>query len=127
MEIPPKQSADSPITDPAYNCGCLLSVFNSLQRAAHKAGDAAKELNTTIAERYYSSASANPNAAFSILWKLHLHHLKKLRQSGTKGEKAAFRIKENIAEICGRFRNPAPGASSLSDLENSVLAKTGRF
>ncbi len=126
MEIPPKQSTESQIKDPAYNCGCLLSVFNSLQRAAHKAADAGKELNTTIAERYFSSASSNPNAAFSILWRLHQHHLKKLRQGGTKGEKAAFRIKESIAEICGRFREPAPGISP--DFPRFfTLVEQGRF
>jgi CRISPR-associated protein Csd1 len=126
MEIAPKPSAESQIKDPAYNCGCLLSVFNSLQRAAHKTGDARKELNTTIAERYFSSASSNPNGAFSILWRLHQHHLKKLRQGGTKGEKAAFRIKESIAEICVRFREPAPGASP--DFPRFfTLVEQGRF
>lgn len=126
MEIPAKISVESQIKDPAYNCGCLLSVFNSLQRAAHKAGDARKELNTTIAERYFSSASSNPNAAFSILWRLHQHHLKKLRQGGAKGEKAAFRIKESIAEICVRFREPAPGVSP--DFPRFfTLVEQGRF
>ena len=126
MEIAPKQSAESQIKDPAYNCGCLLSVFNSLQRAAHKTGDARKKLNTTIAERYFSSASSNPNGAFSILWRLHQHHLKKLRQGGAKGEKAAFRIKESIAEICVRFREPAPGVSP--DFPRFfTLVEQGRF
>jgi CRISPR-associated protein Csd1 len=126
MEIPSKQPPKTVIIDAAYNCGCLLSVFNSLQRAAHKAGDTRKELNTTIAERYFSSASSNPNAAFSILWRLHQHHLKKLRQGGTKGEKAAFRIKESIAEICSRFREPTPGISP--DFPRFfTLVEQGRF
>jgi CRISPR-associated protein Csd1 len=97
MEIPPKPIADT--NDPAYNAGRLLSVFNSLQRSAH----APERLNTTIAERYFGSASTNPNATFSILWRLHQHHLKKLRQKGEKGEKADHRIKETITEICARF------------------------
>ncbi|MGH8019121.1 MAG: type I-C CRISPR-associated protein Cas8c/Csd1 [Opitutaceae bacterium] len=126
MEIPPKQSAECQITDSAYNCGCLLSVFNSLQRAAHKTGDTRSELNTTIAERYFSSASTNPNAAFSILWRLHQHHLKKLRQGGDKGEKASFRIKECIAEICGRFREITPGV--CPDFPRFfTLVEQGRF
>ncbi len=101
MEIPsqaPKITAST--NDPAYNCGRLLSVFNNLQRSAHSG----TQLNTTIAERYFASASTNPNAAFSILWRLHQHHLKKLRQKGATGQRAAHRIKETIAGICSKLR-----------------------
>ena len=103
MEIPPKLPAKT--DDIAYNCGCLLSVLNNLQRSAHDG----KLQGASIAERYYGSASTNPSAAFSILWRLHQHHLKKLRQQGEKGQRAAHRIKENITEICSRFAPPAPG------------------
>jgi CRISPR-associated protein Csd1 len=102
MEIPPKLPAKT--GDPAYNCGCLLSVLNSLQRSAHNG----KLEGATIAERYYGSASTNPSAAFSLLWRLHQHHLKKLRQKGEKGQKAAHRIKEAITEICSRFTSLTP-------------------
>lgn len=94
MEIPLRLPAQT--DDPAYNSGRLLSVLNSLQRSAHDG----KLQGSSIAERYYGSASTNPSAAFSILWRLHQHHLKKLRRKGEKGQKAAHRIKENIAEIC---------------------------
>ena len=103
MEIPSDVPAKT--DDPAYNSGRLLSVLNSLQRSAHDG----KLQGASIAERYYGSASTNPNAAFSILWRLHQHHLKKLRQKGEKGQKAAYRIRENITEICSQITPTTPG------------------
>ncbi len=103
MEIPSNVPAKT--DDPAYNSGRLLSVLNSLQRSAHDG----KLQGASIAERYYGSASTNPNAAFSILWRLHQHHLKKLRQKGEKGQKAAHRIRENITEICSRITPTTSG------------------
>ena len=102
MEIPSNVPAKT--DDPAYNSGRLLSVLNSLQRSAHDG----KLQGASIAERYYGSASTNPNAAFSILWRLHQHHLKKLRQKGEKGQRAAHRIRENITEICSRITPTTP-------------------
>jgi len=120
MEIKSKLVADT--ADPAYNCGRLLSVFNSLQRSAHEG----KLEGATIAERYFGSASASPSAAFSILWRLHQHHLKKLRQKGEKGQKAAHRIKETIAQICSRFAPQSPGESP--ELPRVLtLTEQGRF
>lgn len=120
MEIKPKLVADT--DDPAYNCGRLLSVFNSLQRSAHEG----KLEGATIAERYFGSASASPSSAFSILWRLHQHHLKKVRQKGEKGQKAAHRIKEAITEICSRFapqnRGEAPQMPRIL-----TLSEQGRF
>ncbi|HRZ36714.1 MAG TPA: type I-C CRISPR-associated protein Cas8c/Csd1 [Candidatus Paceibacterota bacterium] len=102
MQIQAKLPAKT--DDTAYNCGCLLSVLNSLQRSAHDG----KLQGASIAERYYGSASTNPSAAFSILWRLHQHHLKKLRQKGEKGQRAAHRIKESITGICSQFAPPKP-------------------
>ncbi len=92
-------------TDRAYNCGRLLAVFDSLQRSAH-----GKDFSgATIAERYFGSASTTPNMAFSLLWRLHQYHLKKLRQQGEKGQRAAARIKDTITQIAGLFEQKAPG------------------
>lgn len=103
MQIPPELPTAT--NDPAYNTGRLLSVLNSLQRTAHDG----KLQGASIAERYYSSASTNPNAAFSLLWRLHQHHLKKLRQKGESGQKTAHRIRTNITEICSRITPTIPG------------------
>ncbi len=93
--------------DPAYNCGRLLAVLDSLQRSAH-----GKSFNgATVAERYFGSASTTPNTAFSLLWRLHQHHLKKLRQQGEKGQRAAAKIKNSISEIVELFEPKEPGLS----------------
>ncbi len=108
--------------DPAYNCGRLLAVFDSLQRSAHgKSFDGA-----TIAERYFGSASTAPNTAFSLLWRLHQHHLKKLRQQGEKGRRAATKIRDSITQIASLFGQTTTG--SPPELPRYfTLVEQGRF
>ena len=92
-------------SDPAYNAGRLLAILDSLQRSAHGANfDGA-----TVSERYFASASTTPNTAFSLLWKTHSHHLKKLRQQGDKGKRAANKIKESIIQTVTLFQPDKPG------------------
>ncbi len=97
MEIKPTLTADT--NDVAYNCGRLLAVFDALQWRAHEG----KLEGPGVVERYFGTASTNPNAAFNILWRLHVHHLKKLSQLGDKGAAAAYAIETRIIEICARF------------------------
>ena len=108
--------------DPAYNCGRLLAVFDSLQRSAHGQGFK----GGTIAERYFGSASTSPNTAFSLLWKLHQHHLKKLRQQGEKGERAAAKIKDSITAIASSFSPDIPGTAPQFP-RYFTLVEQGRF
>lgn len=108
--------------DPAYNCGRLLAVFDSLQRSAHGSSFD----GSTIAERYFGSASTTPNTAFSLLWKLHQHHLKKLRQQGEKGQRAAAKIKTSIIEIAGLFVPTIPGTPPQFP-RYFTLVEQGRF
>jgi len=103
MQLQSKLTADTP--DPAYNCGRLLSVFDNLQRKAHLAENGgASKLNTTLAERYFGAAASNPNGAFSMMWRLHMHHLKKIRQKGEPGQKTAAAFQRSIMEICRYFK-----------------------
>ena len=97
--IEPKLNSD--IEDPAYNCGRLLAIFEELQSAAHEY----KLEGASVVERYYGTASASPNSAFGILWRLHQHHLKKVSRSN-KGKAEA--IKQKIAEISTHFKQPSP-------------------
>lgn len=108
--------------DPAYNCGRLLAVLDSLQRSAH--GNSFE--GATIAERYFGSASTTPNTAFSLLWKLHQHHLRKLRQQGEKGQRAAAKIKTAITEIADLFEPATPGTSPQFP-RYFTLVEQGRF
>lgn len=95
------EKLNNEITDEAYNCGRLLAVFQKLQAAAHgKDFDGAG-----VVEKYYGTASSSPNSAFGILWRLHQHHLKKLSRDN-KG--ASVAIKNEIAEICAKFKGCTP-------------------
>lgn len=111
-------------TDPAYNCGRLFAIFDTLQRSAHgKNFDGA-----TIAERYFGSASTTPNTALSILWRLHQHHLKKLRQQGEKGKRAAHKIKASITEIAASFRPVSSSPDAAPEFPRFfTLIEQGRF
>ncbi len=124
MELAPQLTETS---DPAYNCGRLLSVFDSLQRAAHRAETGGgSNLNTTLAERYFGAASSNPNGAFSLMWRLHMHHLKKLRQKGENGQRAAAGYQRSIMNICGHFTAPKPTCSPQFP-RVFTLVQQGRF
>jgi len=109
------------IRDSAYNCGRLLAIFDSLQRSAHGKGFK----GATIAERYFSSASTTPNGAFSMLWRLHQHHLKKLRQQGESGERAAAKIKSAIIEVVSLLK---PTSQTIPELPRYFTPiQQGRF
>lgn len=109
-------------SDPAYNCGRLLAIFDSLQRSAH-----GREFDgATVSERYFGSASTTPNTAFSLLWKLHTHHLKKLRQQGDKGKAAANKIKSTITETVALFQPDRPGEAPQFP-RHFNLVEQGRF
>jgi len=109
-------------SDSAYNAGRLLAILDALQRTAH----GKSFTGATVSERYYGSASTTPNTAFSLLWKLHFHHLKKLRQNGDKGLKASYKIKASITNVLALFKPDKPGdAPELPRHFN--LVQQGRF
>lgn len=89
-------SLDENCTHVPYQLGRLFAALEKTQE------DAAfgREINATIKDRYFSSASANPVAAFPRLLRLHAHHLDKLG-----AEKRGLKIvrEKLIQEICGRI------------------------
>src|SRR5262249_669994 len=60
--------------DPAYRLGRLFAILEKTQQAA--LGD----VNTTVRDRFYGSASATPSAVFPILIRNGVHHLAGLRK-----------------------------------------------
>jgi CRISPR-associated protein Csd1 len=125
MQLEPKLITDTP--DAAYNCGRLLSVFDNLQRTAHRAeAGGSSKLNTTLAERYFGAAASNPNGAFSLMWRLHMHHLKKIRQKGEAGRKTAAAFQRSIMEICRYFQASAKDGSPQFP-RVFTLVQQGRF
>ena len=61
---------------PAYQCGRLLSVLESIQRRSSDSN-----LNTTIIDRYYGIASSAPASIFGTLIRGSQPHLAKLRKN----------------------------------------------
>lgn len=57
-----------------YRLGRLFAVLEKIQEAANPG------LNTTIRDRFYSSASSMPTSVFGNLMRLSNHHLSKLRK-----------------------------------------------
>lgn len=57
---------------PAYVLGRIFATLEEIQDAANPS------VNTTIADKYFDSASATPAAVFPIIIKLAKHHLEKL-------------------------------------------------
>lgn len=71
-------SLDTQCTDPAYLMGRLFAILEKLQK------DAQPGINSTIKDRFFSSASSTPAAVFPRLLQLSQHHLGKLENPGWK-------------------------------------------
>ncbi len=64
---------DTTNTDAAYCCGRAFAMLEKIQTDS-----ADGDLNTTIKDRYFSSASTTPALVFPRLFRLNQHHLAKL-------------------------------------------------
>jgi CRISPR-associated protein Csd1 len=73
-----KVKLDPAETNVAYNCGRLFALLEKVQTDS-----AGSELNTTIKDHYFSSASTTPALVFPRLFRLSQHHLAKL-ETGQK-------------------------------------------
>ena len=87
-------SLDKERKDPAYRLGRLFAALEKTQV------DALRKTNTTIRERFYSSASATPAAVFPRLLRTYQHHLAKL-EGGLKvvRERLVQEILEPLNEL----------------------------
>jgi CRISPR-associated protein Csd1 len=75
-------------------------VLEQIQRAA-----LGKQLNTTIADRYLSAATATPQAILTMLRKNATGHMKRLRRSNTG---AYYALGDRLDEVVGHL-SPDPG------------------
>lgn len=87
-------SLDIQRMDPAYRLGRLFAVLEKTQERAQPG------INSTIRERFYSSASATPAMVFPQLLRTYQHHLAKL-SPGEKvnREKLVQEIMDGISDI----------------------------
>ncbi len=93
------------IGEPAYLCGRLLAVIESIQRAA--LGD----VNATVTDRFYGTASSAPTTVFSRLLRGSQDHLSRLRKDrpGTY-----FALDSRLQEIMKRL-NVFPATLDLQE------------
>lgn len=79
---------------PAYLCGRLLAVLDEVQRQYHRPNT----VNTTLADRFYGTASTAPASVFANLMNIATKaHLPKLRREGR--EFIAAKVEEVCAEL----------------------------
>jgi CRISPR-associated protein Csd1 len=105
---------DASTEDVAYRCGRLLAVIEEVQRAA--LGD----VNATVVDRFYGTASTAPIAVFSRLLKGAQPHLAKLRRDRPGTYRALdARLQEVLA--------PVHGFPSALNLEQQGLFALGYY
>ncbi len=85
-------SLDTENKNVAYLLGRLFAVLEKTQK------DALPGINSTIKDRYYSSASATPAAVFPILLRLAQHHIEKA-EYGYTNDKRMQEIINDISEF----------------------------
>lgn len=90
----------------AYQLGRLFAVLEKAQKEANP------NLNSTIKDRYFTSASATPASVFPVLLKLSLHHT-------SKGERTVYfeKLKGDILQMVDQF----PKHLSLDEQGEFVL------
>ena len=98
--------------DPAYQCGRLLAMLASLQRAA--LGD----VGAGVVQRYYVAASQTPGLTIGRLVANAKNHLNKLEVGLT------YWYEEQIAEIMSHIRDRIP---RTLDLEGQSLFALGYY
>lgn len=97
-----------------YVLGRLFAVFEDLQKKANPG------INSTIKDRYFNSACANPSMTFPLLTKLANTHLKKI--SSSKGTVKDF--EKLIGELMNKIEienNAMPDRLSLPEQGEFVL------
>ena len=89
-EIPVSLNKDHP--EAAYHIGRLFAVLEKTQEEAFD-----NKLNSTIKDRYFSSASSAPVAVMPRILRLHAYHLNKIENPGRRTN-----LEKLVQEICTR-------------------------
>ena len=102
---------DRDFPNAAYHCGALMAVYADLQRAAM--GD----VNATLVQRFYASASRTPTLVLGTLERMGEVYLDQLRKDGKRGLTKIF--EERLNEIYSFFGKAGfrqlPAALNLED------------
>lgn len=102
---------DETRTDPAYRCGGLLALLESIQYQAQG------QINSTLIDRFFSAAAVTPERIFTMLVrKAEAAHLPKIRR--TKGWGAYNRLKDDIGKLAP---DPFPERHTLEQQADFLL------
>ena len=127
---------DSGNTDQAYLCGRLLAVLERAQRTA------IKNLNTTIVDRFYGTASTAPQSVFSRLIRGSRAHLSTLERdnrgahnaiqtqmeevmSGIKSFPKTFNLKQQGLFALGYFHQRASDRAQMREASDRRRERPG--
>lgn len=100
--------------EPAYHCGRLLAVLESIQRGA--LGD----INATIVDRFYGTASTAPASVFGRLVRGAQPHLSKLRRDRPG---AGHALQERLEEVLAAL----PAFPHTLDLKQQGIFALGYY
>lgn len=101
-------SLDKENQNPAYLCGRLFAVLEKLQQDA-----SSNNLNTTIRDSYFASATSKPAIVFPKLLKLAQSHLKKTS--------SAIFYQKLIGEVIDLLGNEFPDTLLLVDQGKFII------
>jgi CRISPR-associated protein Csd1 len=119
MEVP--MALDKHFKEAAYLLGRLFAACERIQEDAHRDESGRSKLNSTIRDRYYSSASAAPQMVFPILLKLKNHNLGKIDNQGL-----VVNHEKLIGEIMDAI-DPKNNFPKTLNLENQGLFHIGYY
>ncbi len=126
-ERPMSSALDETNLYPAYVCGRLLALHDSLQyRTFDLAGEA--QPNSTVADRFYTLVMNSPAIGMATVYNLGRKHLTKLRRLQKRqprlpkgGAPIAFAYEQLIANIGEPLSNGIPQQFNLQDKAHFAL------
>lgn len=113
-----KKAMDPKNDSRGYSLGLLMGVLERLQQIAQ--GD----LNATVVDRYFSSASATPKIAFVRLMKNARHHARKVKDDPER-RGMVYRLERMMDELSERFDPGNNGFPAHLNLEQQGLFVLG--
>lgn len=104
-------SLNEKTTDVGYVLGRIFAILEGIQESANP------EINATIRDRYYNSASTTPSLVFPILIRLKNSHIRKL---DGKKEAAKVYYEKNLTDLMSKI-NEFPARLSLEQQGSFAL------
>ena len=99
-------SINNDTNNQAYNLGRLFSILEEIQSVANPT------INSTIKDRYFSSASSTPAAIFPFLLDLAQKHIKKIR---TDNPGFCIAKQKEITDILSKFEESFPARMTMQE------------